>query len=52
MVAGMLGSDLPCGNCQNNSWGNGTAENRWQFSHQEEQVNVDSRRSAVWFAPA
>lgn len=48
----MLRSDLPCGICQNNSCCNGTAENRWQFSHQEEQVNIDSWRSAVWFAPA
>lgn len=52
MIAGMLWSHLPCGTCQSNSCCNGTVENRWQFSHQEEQVNIDGSSSAVWFAPA
>ncbi len=52
MIAGMLWSYLPCGTYQNNSCYNSTLENRWQFSNQGEQVNIDCSSSAVWLTPA
>lgn len=48
----MLWSHLPCGTYQNNSCYNSTLENRWQFSNQEEQVNIDRSSSAVWLTLA
>lgn len=47
MIAGMLWSYLPCGTYQNNSCYNSTVENRWQFSNQEEQVNIDCSSSLL-----
>lgn len=44
MIAGMLWSDVPCGK---NSCYNSTLENRWQFSNQKEQVNIDCSSCSV-----